>query len=179
MPPYGFLGTKTNLGDIMLRLTVGFCAVLAVSGCGGAGSLSLSNLNPFNWGGDAGDVQAERIAAARSVVADTDDGRAVMPDVSFVGLDRTPTGVILRASGLAPAVGFHSAGLRPVRGGRPDEAGVARYELVALPPEANFGTGSDFARQLNVATYVPDQRLRGVRQIVVSAASGERAIRVR
>jgi len=164
----------------MVRQTLLMASLLAVTGCGGGGNLSLSNLNPFNWGkSDVAEVQAERIAAARSTVATIDDGRILLPSVGSIALDRSPTGVILRASGVAPAVGYHSAGLRPVSAGRPDENGVARFELVALPPEAVIGDSSAFARQLNVATFLGNSRLRGVRQIVVMSAGDERSVRLR
>ena len=164
----------------MLRHAIGMLEIVALSGCGGVGSMSVGSLNPFSWG--KSDVQAdqqERIAAARTTLASFDDGRPLMPSVDFVSADRSPMGVILRASGQSPSLGYHSAGLRPLLSTRPDEDGVLLFELVAFPPEASPGPGTAATRQIEVATYLPNSRLRGVRSIVVVSAGGERSVRLR
>lgn len=164
----------------MSRIVVGLVSLVLVSGCSSIGSMSIGSLNPFNWGSKSGpEIQEERIAAARSTLASIDDGRSLLPLVSAVAADRTPLGIILRASGPAPGVGYSDAGLRPVRGGRPDDDGVSRFEFVAFPPEGAALPGHEFARTLDVATYLPQSRLRGVKTVVVIAASGERSLRLR
>lgn len=68
--------------------------------------------------------------------------------------ERGPFGVIIRAEGIAPQQGYHSAGLAPLAGGAPDAAGVVSYALTAVPPETPQAQGPERTRLLTAATFL-------------------------
>lgn len=76
--------------------------------------------------------------------------------------ERALYGVILRVTATAPAWGWHTAFLRPLNNGEPDAAGVMTYELVAIPPAADDGTGTARSRQISAGLFVPDLALKKI-----------------
>lgn len=84
--------------------------------------------------------------------------------------ERGLNGVILRAEGQAPTQGYHSAELRPLGAGAPDAAGIASFELVAVPPAEPQAAGPERTRRLDAAVFLPDRAWGDARAIRVSGA---------
>ncbi|MEM9710241.1 MAG: hypothetical protein AAF871_15810 [Pseudomonadota bacterium] len=134
----------------------------ALSTCGGIGSSNFFNRSEEPEG---------LVPANAFAVVDT---RPLVAEVTALTLETVPGGAILRARGLAPVPGWWSAGLSP----EPERSanGVLAYTFRARPPEAPArGTGR--ARELNVARYLTDGDLAGIRQIQVIGQNQSRAIR--
>jgi hypothetical protein len=143
-------------------LTCALCGLLA--GC-------ESNLNPVNWfdGDDAALVTEDGVPV---------DPRSLVDQVTDVTLERAPGGVILRATGLPPTLGYWSAALVPVDSDlRPDENGVLALDFRALPPFSAQPAGSPAAREIVAGYFLTTQTLRGVRTISVRGERNERSIR--
>lgn len=82
-------------------------------------------------------------------------------------------GVILRAEGVAPTQGFHSAAFAAIGSGEPDASGVMQFRLTAIPPAETMAVGPETTRELGAAFYLPNAlardvtafRVTGVREI--------------
>ena len=143
-------------------------APLLVAGCG---AVNTSPLNPFNWFGGREDPQAV------SPLEQPADPRPLIDQVTQVTIDSTPAGAIVRASGLAAAVGYWNAALVPVnRDGEADASGVLTLEFRAVPPPEPT-PGSPAARTVVTGYFVSRQRLQDVRVITVTAATNSASVR--
>lgn len=149
-------------------LTVTICAALA--GCGDASS---SNLNPLNWFG-GGSEPVEVVSPDGTPV----DPRPLIAQVTEAAAERVPGGVIVRATGLPPTMGYWSADLVPAdRDLRPDENGVLALDFRALPPVTAQPAGSPAAREIVAGFFLSDQTLSEVRSIAVVAEGNTRSVR--
>lgn len=145
-------------------LTVALCGLLA--GCS-------SNLNPFNWFG--GGDEAEVVIAPDGLPVDP---RPLIDQVTAAVVERAPGGVILRATGLPPTLGYWNADLVPVDIDlRPDENGVLALDFRALPPAAPQPAGAPAAREIVAGYFLTTQTLRGVRTISVRGERNTREVR--
>ena len=149
-------------------LTVTIC--LALAGCGNASS---SNLNPFNWFGGGSETVAVLAPDGTPV-----DPRPLIAQVTEAAAERVPGGVIVRATGLPPTMGYWSADLVPAdRDLRPDEDGVLTLDFRALPPISAQPAGSPGARQIVAGFFLSDQTLEGVRSVAVRGEANSRSVR--
>jgi hypothetical protein len=149
-------------------LILAFCGLLA--GCEGSGT---SNLNPFNWFG--GGPQVETALAPDGLPADP---RPLIDQVTEVVLDRAPGGVIVRATGLPPTLGYWNAALVPIdRELRPDDNGDIAIDFRALPPVPAQPAGSPAARQIVTGYFLSEQTLRNARSVTVRAERNARSVR--
>jgi hypothetical protein len=148
-------------------LTLMLCGALA-----GCGNFNASSLNPFNWWG--GEEVAVEIAPDGRPV----DPRPLVDQVTGVVVERTPGGVIVRATGLPPVQGFWSADLVPENLElTPDENGVLAFDFRAFPPATPQGTGSPRTRAIEAGYFLSNQALGGVRTVVVRAERNSRSVR--
>lgn len=108
---------------------------------------------------------------AAAVVPET---RPLMPQIAALAVEPTPGGAILRATGLPPQQGYWDGALLPVA--QPDPS-VLAYEFRALPPATPTRVSTDRSRYVDVAVYVANDALAGIREIRVSAAENARAAR--
>lgn len=131
---------------------------LTISACG---RIAESRLNPFNWFG-----RSERVATTATQTGISADGRQLVDQVITLSLDRTPGGGILRATGLPPTQGFWDAELVA----RPVEDGALVYDFRVFPPPGGAAVSTQRSREVVVATFIPDTRLAGLRQITVQGA---------
>lgn len=151
-----------------VRLILALALPLLAAGCG---SVTNSPLNPFNWFG--GREAAEPVSPLERPA----DPRPLIDQVTQVTIDSTPGGAIVRATGLAGAVGYWNAGLVPVdRDGRADEAGVLALEFRAVPPPEPV-PGSPAARTIVTGYALSRERLRDVRVITVVARTNSASVR--
>ena len=160
----------------MRALPLVLCLCLALGGCSRLGSL-----NPAGWFGGGG---ATRVAAtpartpprplidpaAVTVLRET---RPLLSVVERVRLDRTPTGAVLSATGLAPGPGRFNAEL--VRRGI--ENGELIYDFRAEAPPAAATGGSPAQRRITAAEALDAADLAGLRGIRVVATTNSAAAR--
>ena len=149
-------------------LSFALCGWLA-----GCGNLGTSNLNPFNWfGGGSADVA---LAEPGQLPADP---RPLIDQVTNLVIDDAPGGIIVRATGLPPTLGYWSAALVPAgREAAPDQNGELSLDFRVLPPPTPQPAGSATARQIVTGYFLSDQTLAGVRSITVRAERNARSVR--
>ena len=153
--------------------------VAACSGGGGTGSASsVSSLNPFNWfgGGNAtpgADDRALSLAPARGY-AQAVDTRPLISQITALSADKTASGVIIRATGLAPAQGYHSAGLVAVAS---PNARELVFEFRARPPQRTARIGPVRLRELVAGVHLTRAQLVGIRTVRIIAGQNSRTVR--
>ena len=147
--------------DALLARGLAAALILSLAGCG---AVRGSGANPFNWFG--------RSAAAPSAVIPVAGDPRPLTTVTDLRALPSAGGAIVEARGLPPVQGWWGASLVPV----PADAGTLAFELRAVPATGATRTGPPQSRELVVATFVPDARLRGVRTIRVDGATGARAV---
>ncbi len=103
---------------------------------------------------------------------------APVDQISALRIERRPGGAIIHTVGLTDVIGYYDARLEPDSQDGPVK-GVLSYTLKAVRPESTIGVGGAAARQINVAVFVSDQDLEGVRSIVVKGARNQRSTRRR
>ena len=160
------------------------CSALALAGCGGG--LSDSWVNPTNWFGKSSAQTLESTGPRNPLIPPPRLGQR--PKVAYQGqpvdqitalrIERRPGGAIIHAVGLSDVIGYYDARLEPENENGPVK-GVLSYTLEAVRPASTVGVGGAAARQINVAVFVSDQDLEGVRSIVVKGAQNQRSTRRR
>ena len=128
----------------MLALT------LATGACG--------RLNPGNW--FAASTPAPVSAPNDALPADP---RPLIAQVTSLGIEETPDGAIVRATGLPPTQGYWQAALVP----RPVQDGVLVFDFRAVPPITAQPVSTPASREVTVAAALGAANLAGLRQIVV------------
>ncbi len=168
----------------MIARLVLILSLSCLASCASIGA-TLSALNPLNLLGDD-TTETEAVDAADGAEGETfvevpraEDGKTDIDTVTSARLDYTPSGVIVRAEGLVPTLGYHSASLRPLYFGAPDANGTLWYEFRVLPPSDPQPEGNEFTRSLTVGHFIPNSRLKSVRAITVTAARNDVSIRLR
>jgi hypothetical protein len=147
------------------RPLIALCLAALVAGCGG---FSDSGWNPANWFG--GSEPRETI-----VLPDENaDPRPLVETVLSMTVEPVPGGAIVRARGQTPTQGWWQAELVALD---IDDKGALVYEFRIEPPLQVTPTNTPQSRQLDVAVFVSDYRLDGVREIVVQGATNARSAR--
>jgi len=149
----------------MRRGFAGLAGLLVLAGCGGdvpefLGREGTGQSN-FELGG------GEELPASVPV------------PLAQASLERSTTGSILVARGVAPTQGFHTAGLRPVDGGRPDAAGIITYRFTAMPPAVPEAVGAARTRGLQAAAFIPSRAEKDLRGVRVTGADTSRTLTFR
>ena len=150
-------------------LIAAICASLALGGCGSFGSMSSSKLNPFNWFGGSEETQVV------SPLADPVDERLLVASVSGLTLERMTGGVIIRATGLPPTQGYWDAELVA----RPIEDDTVVFDFRVFPPVTTAAVSTPQSREIEVAAFMSDIKLNGIRQITVQGENNARSSRRR
>ncbi len=148
-------------------LSIFLALALLLSGCA---RVSESRFNPFNWFGGSSSEES-RVA----VPEESRDPRPLVADVTSLAVERTPTGAIIRATGLPPQQGWHGAEL--VLDGDGPVDGVLTYRFRAIPPFAQTRVSTVRSRELSVATSISQITLAETRVIRVIAARNVRTVR--
>ena len=151
---------------LLLVLTVG------LSACAG---IRESRFNPFNWFGQS---EVRRSSAASEEVAKfqrQQDWRPLVDQVIGMSVESVPEGAILRATGLPSTQGHWAAELIQVEGDEIDPS-VLVFDFRLAPPPYRQNAGTEFSREVTVATYLSFVDLDGVRRIVVRGQRTERSV---
>ncbi|NEY91324.1 hypothetical protein [Tabrizicola oligotrophica] len=147
-----------------LPLTLALTAVMALTSCA---AIRESRFNPFNWFGRSQERQTDEFG-----VALPDEQRPLVAQVLGMAVEQTPTGAIVRATGLSPMQGYYDAELvaRPV-----DENGVLVYDFRLMPPPEPKPVGAERSREVTAAAHLSHIKLEGITQIVVQGAENARS----
>lgn len=160
-------------------------ATLTVSSCGG---WQDSRANPRNWFGSAEEVELNSGAAAVNPLIPQEDSEGIFarseaPDntvliaaVTSLRVDRTPTGAIIYAEGLAARQGAYNVQLRP----DPEAPeGTLAFEFRAGYPGRATPQGSEATRTLRAAYSLSHGDLDGIRLVRVTALQNAQETRRR
>lgn len=160
---------------------------LMLTGCSG---WQASRVNPSNWFGGsqatetAVDANAEPVNALLPESsgagifsrpdASTEDQSVAVASVTELKVEKTPSGAIIYATGLASRQGAYGVWLRL----NPDaDSNTLDYSFRALYPEYQTPVGSETSRTLRVAVSLTHQDLAGVKLVRVSSDSNARETR--
>lgn len=146
----------------MKRLLFAVAVFSLVSGC----ALKMPSFSFLKFWGD------DEQAVAEAVVVDP---TRLMTDLIDARIEPVQEGVILRATGIAPTQGYHSARLVLVS----TSGAVITFQLRALAPEEAARQGTARSRQLLVARLLTFSELQGVRTIEVITANRKIVLRNR
>ncbi|MCF2903671.1 hypothetical protein L0666_01610 [Octadecabacter sp. CECT 8868] len=147
--------------------------LITLSGCA---RLSESRMNPFNWFGNSREVtEASAPQDIRPLVTESKrtvivDGRALLQSVTELRIERSATGAIVRATGIAPTQGYYNAEL--VDAGVSN--GVLTLEFRAQAPTGFEAQGSPRSRQISAAYVIDSADLSGIRTVRVQAQTNAR-----
>jgi hypothetical protein len=149
----------------LARPVLAVCLCALIAGCGG---LRESKLNPANWFG--------RSAPRETIVlpAEGVDERPLVESVLSMSVEPMPGGAIVRARGQTPTQGWWQAELVPLE---IESGGSLVYEFRLLSPLTPTPANTPQSRQIDVAIFVSDIKLDGVREIVVQGATNARSAR--
>lgn len=150
----------------MKQIVVLLACALVLSGCGSARE---SRLNPFNWFGSS--REGPQLGETASVI----DNRPPVEQVTALSIERTSSGALVRAEGLAPTLGWWDAQLVAENNGRPVN-GVLTYRFVAAAPRTPQPVGSARGRTLTAAATVNEVMLEQTARIVVAGGTNSRTV---
>jgi len=147
-------------------LALALTAVLTVTACG---AMRESRLNPMNWFGRSHEAKAEEFA-----IAAPEEKRPLVAQVLGMTIEQTPTGAIVRATGMSPMQGYYDAELvaRPV-----DDKGVLVFDFRLMPPPEPKPVGAPRTREVTAGAHLSHVKLAGITQIVVQGAENARSAR--
>lgn len=172
----GYPSAKEMKGNPMIRpLALLLVASVAVSGCS---RISNSKINPMNWFGSKSEAavvyeQGQAPALVPSSGAAYSDARALIDTISVVELARTPSGAILRATGIAASQGAYNAELVLVS----SEGNTATYEFRIETPAGLQVQGATATRELTAAEVISANELKSYRNFVVKGARNTKSAR--
>ncbi|WP_293576678.1 hypothetical protein [Phaeobacter sp.] len=168
-------------------------AVLLISAVGlSACGFRDSRVNPLNWFGGSREVATEavvdedinplipvenRVNLLRR--PDAVDQTVLVQTVSDMRIERTPTGAIVYASGLAARQGAYGVELRLDESDRDERTKDQTLDFTfrAIYPDFATPVGVDRSRTLRAAVSLTKQQLAGVRSIRIVAADNARESR--
>ncbi|OED47893.1 hypothetical protein [Leisingera sp. S232] len=165
-----------------LALTLA-CA-LVLSACGWRDS----RLNPSNWFGSSEPAEIEVTEAVNPLLPQESNARGIfakkppkdksvlVSQIADLRIERTSTGAIIRAVGIAERQGAFQVELRPVE--EPGE-GILAYDFRIVYPEQPTITGSEFSRTLHAARTLSNQDLQDIQLVRVNGETNARESRRR
>ncbi|AXT33984.1 hypothetical protein D1820_02780 [Phaeobacter sp. LSS9] len=161
---------------------------VALSGCG----FRDSRVNPLNWFGGSDEVEVVETSGEPvnplipvqnrvSVFARPDavDETVLVQSVTDMRVERTPTGAIVYATGIAARQGAYGVELRLDEADRDARTRDATLDFTfrAIYPDTRSALGSERTRTLRAAVSLSQQQLASVRSIRVVAAQNARESR--
>lgn len=163
-------------------------ASLLLASCGGWGD---SRANPRNWFGNSrsapaavpaeGEV-ANPLIPKKSALAtrpDPVDGTELITNVTELRIERTPSGAIIYATGIASRQGAFDVELRPDPVGEDGDQSVLSFTFRVAYPKDPTNVGNERSRTVVVARSLTSQDLQGIRLIRVAGVQNVRESRRR
>ncbi|ANP38763.1 MULTISPECIES: hypothetical protein [Rhodobacterales] len=165
-------------------LSLLLASAIVLAGCGGWRD---SRINPSNWFGSSrvaeapvdGDVNPlipEKVGNGLLDKPEAEDRSVLIAEVSELRIEKTPTGAIVYATGVASRLGAFDVEMRPVPN---DDPAVLEYDFRVVYPEDATAVGSAFSRTLRAAVSLGRQDLAGIRTIRVNGSGNARESRRR
>ncbi len=137
---------------------------------------SGTNLNPLSWFQSSGPKDVALIP--EDGFLDEQDQRLLVSQVVEMQVLRASGGVIIRAKGLPPRLGYWDAELVSDNLETP-EKGVLTYEFRISEPAYHTDAGRAKQREVFVGHFVSDAKLRNVTSIKVMGSANSRTSRVK
>ena len=163
----------------VLALTL---AALVLTGCG---TIRDSRLNPFNWFGNSREVEVTDVEV-NPLIPGERRGIFSRPDAVYRGvpidqvlelqIDRTRSGAIIVARGLAARQGPYQVQLRPETEDGVPVDGVLTYYFDVVYPGYNTDVGPEQTRRVTVAQSISNQTLSETRVVRVIGAQNAREV---
>lgn len=144
-----------------------FVVAVLLQGCSG---FSESGANPANWFSSTPSTTLEPEDGYEREFVDT---RALIADITELHVEQTLGGVIVRAVGLPPTQGYWDASLVPVNATDTSSSRLV-FDFRVRPPLSPGAVGTARSREVEVGTFLSNDQLEGVRQVVVTAARNSR-----
>lgn len=145
----------------------GLGGTLLLAGCG---RVRESRFNPFNWFG-----RSEEETGSVTPVREVRDPRPLVDQITALSVEPTPTGAIVRATGLPPMQGWHSAALVAQSDG--PVGGEMVFFFRAVPPDGATRVSTVQSRELTAARRLTAQQLAVTRVVRVVGARNSRVVR--
>ncbi len=147
------------------------------------GSWSTSRLNPGNWFGRSRAVQAADAAEVNPLIPTKSglkgknpaDRHVLIDSISALRVERTNSGAIIQATGIASRQGAFDAVLTAQTAAK----GVLTYSFEIVNPLNLRPVGTERSRTVTVARVLTNQDLQGIRTIRVTGARNSRETRRR
>ena len=143
----------------MRRISLLLMIILGLAAC-------ESRFNPLNW---FDGQREERIRVDPEAAVEDPDGRQLVSEISQLSVESTTSGAIVRATGITPSLGYHSADLVLVE--RTDTSIV--FEFRAQPPRAAAGQA---LQEIVAGVSLTNGELAGLRSITVIAQQNRRSV---
>ncbi len=124
-----------------------------------------------------GGPKVETLKPIEGAVVERDHRRPIA-EVASLRIDQTPGGVIVHAVGMPLTQGYFDAELVSLSDDRSVD-GVLAYEFRVWEPRGFEATGTAPSREVDVALFISNISLSGVREIQVVGASNSRSFRIR
>ena len=150
------------------RISVALGLCLAVAACDNG-----INLNPFTWFNSSGSDEGLVALEPDGGWEQDNDRRLVVDQVTALRIERTTAGAIVHATGLPPRLGYWDAELVADNGGEPED-GVLTYVFKVATPRWATSTSTPYARTIEVAAFIPNAELNGLRALRVMGAQNSR-----
>lgn len=154
----------------MLRpIGMAACLVLTISGCS---RLAGSPVNPMNWFNKDREAEIATTPQATEPLVPTRrevivvDSRDLIAQVISAEIAQTPSGAILRATGVAPTQGYFNAELVL----ESIQNGTATYAFRVERPSRFEIEGTTASRTITAATVLSAGDLAGIRSVVVKGS---------
>lgn len=147
-------------------------ATLILAGCGG---FRDSRLNPMNWFGRSAEGPAT-LEPEGGYAAARGDFRVPAREITRMEVQRIQGGALLTAAGLPPTQGWWDAELVAENDGKPVD-GVLTFRLLVAEPRVVSRVSTPQSREVTAGTFLSDQTLADVKQIVVLGELNSRSSR--
>jgi len=158
----------------ILMLTL---AAFVLAGCS-------TRLNPFNWFGNSREVSTEEVEAVNPLVPQERRGVFARPEAVYQGvpietvtglrIERTRTGAIILAEGVAARQGPYEVQLTPANIDDEPVDGVLSYSFDIVYPDFNTAVGPEATRRVTAAQSISVEKLERTRVVRVVGASNAR-----
>lgn len=150
------------------RISVALGLGLAVAACD-----TGINLNPLSWFNSVGSDEGLVALEPEGGWEQNTDRRLVVDQVTALSIERTTAGAIVHATGLPPRLGYWDAELVAENDGVP-ENGVRTYMFKVATPRWATAASTPYARTIEVAAFIPNAELNGLRAIRVMGVQNSR-----
>lgn len=155
-------------------------ALLVLAGCN-------TRLNPFNWFGNSEEVVDGETGEINPLVPDSDGGAFSREPEVYTGepiervtdlrIERTRTGAIILAEGVAARQGPYQVQLTPANIDNEPVDGVLSYSFDIIYPNFATAVGAESTRTVTAAQSISNEVLEQVRVVRVVAAQNARESR--